>query len=158
LNKINRAGIKWSLFVILLFSLWLDAYKFISPLVLPFLIIASGLSFSKILTYVPHKLGDISYGVYIYGFLVQQTLLNYLSLDPFLLTILSLSVTYVLSYLSWHYIEKMSGIQKPYLRRQEKYSATCVNVPGKSRHRKPYSPATRNLLATIRVLRTKCDR
>ncbi len=105
-NKINRAGIKWSLFVILLFSLWLDAYKFISPLVLPFLIIASGLSFSKILTYVPHKLGDISYGVYIYGFLVQQTLLNYLSLDPFLLTILSLSVTYVLSYLSWHYIEK----------------------------------------------------
>lgn len=105
-NKINRAGIKWSLFVILLFSLWLDAYKFISPLVLPFLIIASGLSFSKTLNYLPHKLGDISYGVYIYGFLVQQTLLNYLSLDPFLLTILSLSVTYMLSYLSWHYIEK----------------------------------------------------
>lgn len=105
-DKITRMGIQWLLFVVLALSLWLHVYKFISPLVLPFLIIACGLSFSKILVYIPSKLGDISYGVYIYGFLIQQTLLNYLSLTTLLLTVLSLSITYVLSYLSWHYIEK----------------------------------------------------
>jgi len=105
-DKINRTSIKWLLFAVLLLSIWLQAYKFISPLVLPFLVIANGLSFSKILDYIPNKWGDISYGVYIYGFLVQQTLLNYLSLHPFILIILSLSITYVLSYLSWHYVEK----------------------------------------------------
>jgi peptidoglycan/LPS O-acetylase OafA/YrhL len=105
-DKINRTSIKWLLLAVLLLSIWLQAYKFISPLVLPFLVIANGLSFSKILDYIPNKWGDISYGVYIYGFLVQQTLLNYLSLHPFILIILSLSITYVLSYLSWHYVEK----------------------------------------------------
>lgn len=115
LNKLNRFGIKWLLFGILLATVWLHVYKILSPFILPFLVILGGLSFSKILDYIPHKLGDISYGVYIYGFLVQQTLLNYLDLDPIPLMILSLAITYVFSYFSWHYLEKKCLKYKNYV-------------------------------------------
>lgn len=105
-DKINKMGFKWMLFAIVLVSIWLNAYKMIAPLILPFLIILTGLSFSKALDYIPSKLGDISYGVYIYGFLIQQTLLHYFKLNSLWLTVISLSITYLLSYFSWHYIEK----------------------------------------------------
>ena len=52
---------------------------------------------------------DISYGVYIYGFLVQQ-LINHIFPDEGFLfnTIVSLSICYPIAYLSYIYIEKPS--------------------------------------------------
>jgi peptidoglycan/LPS O-acetylase OafA/YrhL len=55
------------------------------------------------------KKGDLSYGMYLYAWPVQQTItyLLYKHLNPFLLFVLTVPVTYLLAWLSWHYIEKV---------------------------------------------------
>ena len=106
LNKYNTLLIKLSLFALILASIIFNFYAKIAIIIVPVFILLIGLSFSKILNYIPNKIGDISYGVYIYGFLVQQTLMNYYNFNPYVLCVLSLIITYILSYLSWHFVEK----------------------------------------------------
>ena len=106
LNKYNTLAIKLSLFTLLFVSVIFNFYYAICLFVLPILVLLIGISFSKILHYIPNKIGDISYGVYIYGFLIQQTLMNYFNLNPYLLFFYSLIITYIISYLSWNLIEK----------------------------------------------------
>lgn len=51
--------------------------------------------------------GDVSYGVYIYAFPVQQLFANwYPSASPWTSTLVAAPVTYVLAYASWRVIEK----------------------------------------------------
>jgi len=54
------------------------------------------------------KYGDFSYGLYIYAFPVQQTLVYYFLGDLNELTFLISAsiITLVFAYFSWHYIEK----------------------------------------------------
>lgn len=106
LNKYNTLPIKLSLLGLILISLFFNFYSAICVIIVPIFILLVGLSFSKTLNYIPNKIGDISYGVYIYGFLVQQTLMNYYNFNPYVLCLLSLIITYVLSYLSWNFVEK----------------------------------------------------
>lgn len=106
LNKYNTLTIKLSLFTLLFVSVIFNFYYAICLFVLPILVLLIGISFSKILYYIPNKIGDISYGVYIYGFFVQQTLMNYFNLNPYLLCLYSIIITYILSYLSWHLVEE----------------------------------------------------
>ena len=50
---------------------------------------------------------DISYGVYLYGWPVQNLLVRYLpSISPWLLFIMSCAICFVCGLLSWHLIEK----------------------------------------------------
>ncbi|RVT99778.1 acyltransferase [Mucilaginibacter limnophilus] len=50
--------------------------------------------------------GDYSYGIYIYGFLVQQTIACYLpAITPFKSLLITMPVVIVLGALSWHFIE-----------------------------------------------------
>jgi len=106
LDKLKSNKVIYVITFILLVSLYVNIYKYTSPFLLPFLIILIGLSFNSFLWNFTEKLGDISYGVYIYGFLIQQILLNYFKLDPIYLMILSLALTYMIAFVSWHYIEK----------------------------------------------------
>jgi len=61
------------------------------------------------------RFGDLSYGIYIYAFPVQQTIIwawgDRLPFLPSLL--LALVITLVLAYFSWHYIEKPALRLKP---------------------------------------------
>lgn len=53
--------------------------------------------------------GDISYGVYIYAFLTQQTLINLFFMNlknPWVLSFWTLVVVIPLAYLSWRFVEK----------------------------------------------------
>ncbi len=54
------------------------------------------------------KSGDFSYGVYLYGWPIQQLIIVYFEkyMDVTLLFILSMIVTLCFAYLSWHYVEK----------------------------------------------------
>jgi peptidoglycan/LPS O-acetylase OafA/YrhL len=97
--------IKTASLIVLLIAIYLGDYKYVAPIVMPILVISLGLSFSKALNFIPSNLGDISYGVYIYGFLVQQVLMYFFRIGPIQLTIASIFITYILAYLSWHYIE-----------------------------------------------------
>ncbi len=60
------------------------------------------------------RFGDLSYGIYIYAWPVQQITVAYLPDAPFaLLLAISLAVTAGLAWLSWRYIEKPALAFKP---------------------------------------------
>lgn len=62
------------------------------------------------------KHGDISYGVYIYAFIVQQTLEHYFHITkPWVLFLSALPITVFLAILSWHFIEKKALTFKKHL-------------------------------------------
>jgi peptidoglycan/LPS O-acetylase OafA/YrhL len=50
---------------------------------------------------------DLSYGIYLYAFPIQQSLVHWFNLDgPWTLFAFATPLTYVLAYLSWHGVEK----------------------------------------------------
>ena len=106
LKKLNTPLIKISLLVLIILSLLFNVYSQTSYLFLPLLTILVGLSYSGFLNIIPQKIGDISYGMYIYGFPVQQTLMHFLNLTPIQLMVMSIPVAAVFSYFSWTFIEK----------------------------------------------------
>lgn len=115
LNKINSNTVKVGLVILIIFSLFLNVYNYTSYIFIPTLVILVGISYSKILAFIPEKIGDISYGVYIYGFIIQQTFMNYLNLNPYQLTLLTLPVAYIFSYFSWHFVESKFLKYKNYI-------------------------------------------
>ncbi|UZT96668.1 acyltransferase [Chryseobacterium fluminis] len=106
LDRINHLWVKWLLFATLIAALYFEVYRYVAPVILPLFIIMAGTSSTKVLNSIGKKIGDISYGVYIYGFIVQQTLMFYFNLGVIELAILSIMITYILAYGSWHIIEK----------------------------------------------------
>ena len=52
------------------------------------------------------KIGDMSYGIYIYSFPIAQIIMYSLSLSTYELMVYSILVSIVFGYLSWHLIEK----------------------------------------------------
>ncbi|SEF94487.1 Peptidoglycan/LPS O-acetylase OafA/YrhL, contains acyltransferase and SGNH-hydrolase domains [Halpernia humi] len=103
---INSIYSRLGLFLILIVSLVFNFYREIAPFALPLLIILLGILNTKYINSLGAKIGDISYGVYVYGFLVQQIFMNYFNLNPLELMFLSLIITYILAYFSWHFIEE----------------------------------------------------
>ncbi|MFN8317563.1 MAG: hypothetical protein U0T32_14035, partial [Chitinophagales bacterium] len=61
---------------------------------------------------------DFSYGMYIYGFPVQQTLvfITNNTINLYALIFLSILLTFPLSFLSWFFIEKKALKYKNYIR------------------------------------------
>jgi peptidoglycan/LPS O-acetylase OafA/YrhL len=87
------------------------------PVLLPVAIISRGLwNFSK--TSIAATFGDISYGVYIYGFTIQQTILQlFPNIGIYTFFVTSLIACLIGGYLSWHLVEKR------WLRKNRKYDA-----------------------------------
>jgi peptidoglycan/LPS O-acetylase OafA/YrhL len=104
LKKINFFWVKCLFFLVLATSLYFEVYKYISYIVLPLLILLVGTSSTRYINNIGQKIGDISYGVYIYAFIVQQALMYYFGLGTFELTLASIIITYILAYGSWHLI------------------------------------------------------
>lgn len=77
-----------------------------SHFVLPIFIISSGLMQTKWINNLGNRMGDFSYGVYIYGFLIQQTLMNYFKYNYMELIFLTIPISLLCGYLSWNYIER----------------------------------------------------
>lgn len=74
-------------------------------LTMPYLVLYLALSFHVPLNM--KKVGDMSYGVYIYGFPVQQALIAYFknALSPVVLSLVALPIVLVLAFLSWQLVE-----------------------------------------------------
>jgi peptidoglycan/LPS O-acetylase OafA/YrhL len=100
---------KWTLFLLpllLVSSVNKDVFFVIYSLSLPFIIFY--------ISYVPageirkfNKFGDYSYGIYIYAFPVQQSIAATLpNVSVPVMIALSFLITFLLSMLSWHLIEK----------------------------------------------------
>lgn len=80
---------------------------------LPYAIIAIGSSRTPIVSRLG-RFGDVSYGIYLYSFPVQQAVISVLPNLSFQLSIaLTTVVTYILAFASWHLIEKQALKFKP---------------------------------------------
>jgi peptidoglycan/LPS O-acetylase OafA/YrhL len=83
-----------------------DLFFVIYVICLPYLVFFFAYTPSGKLKYF-NRAGDYSYGIYIYAFPVQQSISATLpSISVHSLMFISLIITFVLAYLSWHFIEK----------------------------------------------------
>ena len=81
--------------------------------VLPFVVLAFGLARQPWLVRMHAR--DYSYGIYIYAFPVQQTLVSFWPQMPLPAYLLStLAITVALAALSWHFVEKPALKLKPF--------------------------------------------
>lgn len=80
-----------------------DVLHYIS---LPLLVVGTGIKCTPVICDISKRIGDLSYGVYIYAFVVQQTLMYFFSFNQLWLAVVSMPVSLLLAYGSWHLIEK----------------------------------------------------
>ncbi|MDB5877438.1 MAG: acyltransferase [Variovorax sp.] len=111
--RARRSLIAIGLIVAAAFSYWLGRPLVACWLLLPFFTIAAGLmSFPFVRRF--GRFGDLSYGIYIYSFPVQQTVLWSLPKMPFAYSMaLTIAVTFALAAASWHIVEKRALTFKP---------------------------------------------
>jgi peptidoglycan/LPS O-acetylase OafA/YrhL len=81
---------------------------------LPFIVIYVGKQKSKLANWVHTKLGDPSYGIYLYAFPLQQLLIYWYRPSTLVLFIASTIGAFVFGYLSWIFIEKKALALKQY--------------------------------------------
>lgn len=74
-------------------------------LLLPWVVLSFGLSSTPVLRRAG-RFGDFSYGLYLYGFVVQQAFLAiYPQMTAFQNALASLGIAFVLAFVSWHLVE-----------------------------------------------------
>lgn len=86
---------------------------YIEPVLIGLLILILFIKTKTLISF--RKFGDISYGVYIFHFPIIQIIASQIGFDknPIVMSVLVLVVTFVLSFLSWHLLEKrMIGLKK----------------------------------------------
>lgn len=86
-------------------SLYTNCYDEVKHFVFPIIVLLIGfipIHFIKDFG----KAGDASYGIYIYSFPIQQTLMYFFNLNTYTLMFTSVSISILFGYLSWHCIEK----------------------------------------------------
>ncbi len=105
INKYKKIIFYTSL-VLLSISIILDKFDEFQFLILPITVITSGLIVTPYLCNVNKYLGDLSYGLYIYSFIIQQTLMYFFKLNQVTLFSYSLPLSILFAYLSWHLVEK----------------------------------------------------
>ncbi len=107
---IERVNYKSILIVALIvvwgISIFFHLYIWMQYFVLPAMVILIGSSSAPILRNIKNHIGDVSYGIYIYAFPVQQTLEYFFRLSHIPLMIIGTLCTLPVAFLSWHLIEK----------------------------------------------------
>ena len=83
------------------FDVFVDFKYFILP---PFVVLF-GLMNTPVINNLTVKIGDLSYGIYIFGFPIQQMIQHFFGLNSINLMWTSLIFSIILAYLSWHLIE-----------------------------------------------------
>ncbi len=100
----RRPIILFLLFTLLL-AIYLNQYENFKFL-LPPIVIYIGLQSTPILSSISKAIGDISYGVYLYAFPIQQIIFLYFAPDLRTLQIGSIIIAYLFGWLSWYIIER----------------------------------------------------
>jgi peptidoglycan/LPS O-acetylase OafA/YrhL len=109
LKKYNTAINRSVLFAILVLSLIFNCFKEVALFALPIFILFVANISTPFISTISKKIlrgADLSYGIYIYGFLIQQTLVYFYHLDTWALTFTSLIISAILAHFSWNLIEK----------------------------------------------------
>lgn len=109
---------------LLLFILWILSFNniifyFVTLISLPYITLYIALTKIPYVNNVS-KYGDFSYGLYIYAFLIQQTIVYFINgITVLQLFILSVLITFAFAYLSWTFIEsralELKNSDHPYI-------------------------------------------
>ena len=100
--------------VVLLFAIYTNWGHTAVYFTLPFLVIYIGKKTNGFATWVHEKLGDPSYGIYLYAFPLQQFIIYLYRPSTLLLFILSTIGAFIFGYFSWKFIEKKALAFKQY--------------------------------------------
>ncbi|ESU20799.1 hypothetical protein FCR2A7T_11130 [Flavobacterium cauense R2A-7] len=95
-----------SLLIVIISIVTEKYFSVIQFIFIPLLIIGLGIKSTKYINSVSSSVGDLSYGIYIYGFPVQQTLMYFFKLDYINLMLYASIISVVFAYFSWHLVEK----------------------------------------------------
>lgn len=114
--KNNNLILVLSILLIIL-SFILNLYTYTKWILFPVAVISFGLKSTAIISSLKDAIGDLSYGVYIYAFPVQQTLVHFYKLNYIQLMILASLISLVLAYGSWHLVERRALRLKVLLRK-----------------------------------------
>lgn len=90
---------------VLIVSVYFNKYNTFKHILFPIIILLIGYFPIPLLSNF-RKIGDMSYGIYIYSFPIEQTFMYYFKFNIYELMISSLVVSIIFGYLSWHFIEK----------------------------------------------------
>ena len=93
---------------LLLISFNFYLFRYLQYLAISLIVVPFGLMATIGINNLGEKIGDLSYGIYIYGFPVQQALVYFYHLDYQYLFFLSLLISSILAYFSWHLVEKQA--------------------------------------------------
>jgi peptidoglycan/LPS O-acetylase OafA/YrhL len=91
--------------ILFVFSFFFHFFEGIKYIVLPLGVVLFGIQPSRILSVFCKKIGDLSYGLYLYGFLIQQTLMHLFGFAQFNLMIFGLLISLIFAWFSWYFIE-----------------------------------------------------
>lgn len=106
----------WGLLFILIATLYFDVYTYAKHLIFPLIVLAIGLKPIKFISSFGEK-GDPSYGIYIYSFPIQQTLMYFFGLTTFYLIIWSVLISVLFGYFSWYLVEKKALSYKKHFKK-----------------------------------------
>lgn len=101
-----RFGIVFLAVLGCILSVYFNLFYIFKYLFIPFVVILTGTYGKGIFINLENKFGDISYGVYIYGWFIQQVLYEFFKLDVVPLTLVALILVYPIGWLSWKFVEK----------------------------------------------------
>lgn len=102
-----------AMFLMLGLEPWTHALSWASWLLLPIVVLTFGFAHSPLLSRITGS-GDYSYGIYIYAFPIQQTVVYiWPSIEIGVYLLVCTLATYVLAVLSWHLVERRALIFKP---------------------------------------------
>jgi len=109
-----RHLIGWSCLAIFILATAFNQAEYIKYIVFPPIVVIVGSAATRGISGISEKFGDLSYGIYIYAFPVQQTLEHYFGFNYLQLMIVAFLVVLPIAYLSWHLIEKRALKYKKY--------------------------------------------
>jgi peptidoglycan/LPS O-acetylase OafA/YrhL len=75
-------------------------------LTLPYVVLVLGYRAPEAVDRVMRRIGDLSYGTYIYAFPVQQTIIHFHDISPPVLIAVTVPITYACAFASWRLVER----------------------------------------------------
>lgn len=117
LNKIKYKNvIICSSIIILIITIFTNTFNILKFLLLPIIMILFGVQSTPVINKTGDKLGDMSYGIYIYGWFIQQIIILLVTTNVFLVITISSIFSILFAYASWHFIEKKALNYKNFIK------------------------------------------